>query len=564
MKYTCLFLCLFALSIADVSYGENNPKKDSIAGKAFNFSRLTFEPDSINTIKRTIWNQETAFTVNDEKCDGWEITVPTQVSLYGTQLKATPLKNIQVDSILGDGVIGLQLEPAGFLFADPMKVKLTIDQKYKDIPVIFFMSDENGNLSDVPLQKRDGNKFTIDVPHFSGLIGLVPRDIESLCVLSKVTGSNSIGDAEKLLSNNPKITTPPISYERKCDDEYSKMLSMNVHAMMEPEGSAIGSVLSNDRIVNLICTSEELTGLPEIVFKLSDQLVKKALNAIEEYKNQPDKFAALSNFAVNVSRANCLICSPNAEANSKKVFEVLLKYIKSNIIYYKTKISEEHDFLYFRMLTDAYADLSLLSGESWFDQSMEELKNLLRFELEIEAHVYRNSQGGDWTDYVSSITKGKVVLFFDFDYYLNNKRYPSPEFAYNLSGNGKFTTEGRGEHNDNDGMEVTTVVPVVFTKEYTLDLNLCEFKGQITCVSPGNTKEKWEGEEFYSGTLNYIHFTNTLFNELNFHSANKGKFDFTFQNKKELLVDDVEPLMRNDDDQTVRTEFYYKLIHKPK
>ena len=122
--------------------------------------------------------------------------------------------------------------------------------------------------------------------------------------------------------------------------------------MMEPERSAIADILTYNRGVTLSCTVSDIMELqlPEEVFKLSDQLVTKALNAIAEYKNQPDKYAVLAQFAMIACKENSLLSSPNAEENNKKVMAILTDWLKDNIVYYKKMIAKEHDFMYFRTL----------------------------------------------------------------------------------------------------------------------------------------------------------------------------------------------------------------------
>jgi hypothetical protein len=191
------------------------------------------------------------------------------------------------------------------------------------------------------------------------LAGIVPFNIANICLISAAATSASIDRAKALLTSNPHITVEPVSFERKCDEEYSRLLGVNIVQMMEPERTAIADILSYQRGVALSCTVDDIMELqlPDEVYKLSDQLVAKALNAISEYINQPDKFAAVGQFAIIVSKENSLLGSPNALENKEKVFNALKNWLLKNIVYYKKKIAEEHDFQYIRTLTDSYSSL---------------------------------------------------------------------------------------------------------------------------------------------------------------------------------------------------------------
>jgi hypothetical protein len=409
------------------------------------------------------------------------------------------MSNITVDSTFGEAVTGLKLEPSGFLFSKPIKIYVTLENTDNSSPVFFFMTDELGNITGIPDQKHEKNNYTIEVTHFSGLVGLVPNNIENLCMISKNATSVSISKAAGLLTSNPRITTKPLSFERQCDEGYSRLLSANISQMMEPERSAIRNILSCQRGVALSCNFSNIMELqlPEEVHKLSDQLVTKALNAIAEYKNQPDKYAALGQFAMIACNENSLLCSPNAKENRKKVLEALTDWLKNNIRFYKKKIAEEHDLQYFRTLTDCYAELALLAPEIYSSNTtIQELENLFRFDLEIEVHVYRDSQGPDWTLSEYTITKGVVNMVFDFSFYEKRSLYPSPNYSHKLIGTGKFSTEGKAVKESQGEPSTSIVIPDAFEKKYEVQLNLCTLTGETVCVFPGNKNEAWEGDEF--------------------------------------------------------------------
>lgn len=556
-------LILITPTFAQIKLTETKTEKNS-----FLPYRFGFKTDSLNTSKRTIWNKNAVLNLTDNKDLKWKISAPPQFGLYGLQIKATPMLNIAIDSSFGKAITGIKLEPSGTVFSEPITITLTVEETFTNSPLIFFLTDDSGNLTEIVDQKREGNTYTFKVSHYSGLAGLVPVSIENICLISAAATSASIDKAKALLTNNPRITVEPISFERKCDEDYSRILGVNIAQMMEPERTAISDILSYQRGVALSCSLDDLQGLeiPDIVHKLSDQLVAKALNAISDYKNQPEKFAAVGQFAFIASRDNSLISSPNAIANKEKVFEALKNCVLQNITYYKKKIAEEHDFHYIRTLTDSYANLCFLAPDVSLARDMiTEIEKLLRFEMEIEVHVYRDCIGNDFSTTEFSITKGTVELGFNFDYFRERNIFPSPNFSHKLIGTGSFLTEGNAVRKGSDDTGMSTVVADPFEKEYMVQLNFCELTGETKCVSPGNRREAWEGDEFINFSLRQIRYTNTFFNMLNYDHNNKGKFGFQIQNRQAVLIDDVHPVFQEYDngEQKIRTEFHYKLTHKP-
>lgn len=235
------FLILFhVLVIQNLSAQISDPiVKDSIS-----FPSISFHVDTLKAAKCTIGGDDAAFFVNDKKGRKWKVIAPPQFGMDGLQIKASPMSEIEVDSTFGKAITGLKLEPSGIVFNEPLKINLTIDDSYADSPVIFFLTDDVGNLTEIPVQQNEGNDYTFEINHFSGLVGLVPLSIEN----------------------------------------------------------------------------------------------KKALNAIAEYKDQPEKFMAIGKFAITVSRYNCLLGSPNAEENSRIIFNALNTWAKNNIKYTRKKL----------------------------------------------------------------------------------------------------------------------------------------------------------------------------------------------------------------------------------
>lgn len=190
---------------------------------------------------------------------------------------------------------------------------------------------------------------------------------------------------------------------------------------------------------------------------------------------------------------------------------------------------------------------------------IKEIEKLLRFELGIEARVYRDCPGNTGSKEYT-ITKGTVKLASELRYDAGSENYPNT-----LIGTGKFSTEGKAISYGHDETLVSTVIPDVFEKEYTVRLNFCDLTGETSCISPGNRKERWEGNEFLNSSLQMMRFTNTYFNMQNRYHKNEGHFMFTIKNRQQILVEDVTTVIQSYDngEQKVKTEFYYKLIHKP-
>ncbi len=551
-----LFPVLWMLNVS--AQIEDPIGKDSLA-----LPSLSFRVDTLSAVKCTIGSDDAAFFVTDKKERSWEIVAPPQFGMDGLTIKASPMSDLQVDSSFGRTITGLKFEPSGIIFNEPIKINLKMDDNFTDSSIVFFLTDDDGNLTEIPIQRREGNDYTLEINHFSGLVCLVPMSIENICVISKFSTSVHIANAKKLYTANPRIAVVPVSIESRCDKEDSpRLLSLNVSQMLEPEGPAIGNILSSQRGAALSCSVSDIMELQitEEVYKLSDQLVKKALNAIAEYQDQPEKFMAIGKFAITVGKFNSLIGSPNSQENNKLIFNALNKWAKNNIKHYKKKIAEEHDLQYIKTLWYLYKNLLTVEWDEFSSlDPIKEIEKLLRFEMEIEARVYRDCPGRTGSKEYT-ITKGTVELASSLDYGEGSDKYPQT-----LIGTGKFSTEGKSISYGEDETLVSTVIPDVFEKEYTVRLNFCELRGETSCMSPGNRKERWEGNEFLNSSLQMIRFTNTYFNLQNRYHKNQGHFQFKITNRQQVLVDDVTPVIQSYDngEQKVKTEFYYKLIHKP-
>ncbi len=543
-----------------------NEETDSLNLPFQMFSPFTFIPDSSKTISKIITQDSIKFVLRDENVHNWDLKIATQQDLKYTRISITPLTCISADTLLGKAIAGLKFSPSGYHFTHPMTVEVNIDNADSKNPIIFFMIDDKGKITDLPYQTRKNNTYSIEVAHFSELVGVVPADLSRICDFSKFGRKVSIDQARKLLTPNPHLLLPPISHEEKCNKTEpltKKMLNEYIELMMEPEASAITSILMHDRGATLTCEDEmnSMKGFPELVCQLSDQLVKKALNAIETYKNQPDKFYSIARLAIIASSENSRLVCPNSETNRKLIFKALANYLTKNISYYEKKISEEHDFSYINTLINAYTEQFWLMGEEVipFDQRMAELQKLLHFELEIELKVNRVANEPDYIQKDYTFTKGKTDLFFKLKY------TPMPQFDISFNGEGSFTTEGNSFHQGNGETNTCSATPTPFKHKYIVYFNFCSQNGNFTVFSPGCTsKLNWEGATFLGWGQDQMHFTNWFYNELNYYNESKGKIEFKFQNRKEVLIDDVIPASRiYEDGQKVETELHYRIIHKP-
>ncbi len=404
--------------------------------------------------------------------------------------------------------------------------------------------------------------FTAKGQRNEGAVRLMPEDIANLC--EKYSGSIivNIDEAKALLTNNPRISSEPFSFENWCYEPDKRLVSLYVAQLMEPERTAIRNILTDHYGEAFTCNT--INEPPAIVIDLSDQLVKKALNAIEEYYTQPDKYIVLVNFALTAGKWNSMLGSPNAEQNNQKLFEACADMARNNLSTIKKKIIEEHDYTYFGYIVSVYNDLNIFEGVDLLQEMYADLENLFRFKMELEIGVYRNS----YKENVSSVVKGEIPLIIDLE--RRKEKGANPLFRFSISYNGEGMVNGSGNaklvHDDGTVSQAINITGE-FIRKMKVNLSLCEYKGSFICSSPylGIT-EKWEGDEAYVWTLEYQRFANMHYGILVDEQYGKGSvpIDFVFINQQEVLVDDQISIIKNTEESTLKVEVKYKISHDPK
>ena len=395
-----------------------------------------------------------------------------------------------------------------------------------------------------------------------GATSLLPEDIANLC--EKYSGNVivNIDEAKALLTDNPCINREPFSFENWCYEPDKRLISQFVAQLMEPERTAIRNILTNHYGEAYTCNN--ISEPPAIVIELSDQLVKKALNAIDEYNTQPEKYLVLVNLALSAGKWNSILGSPDAEQNNQQLFAACASMARNNLNIIRKKIIEEHDYTYFGSIVSIYNDLNMFEGIDYLNEMYTELENLFRFKMELDIGVYRNSS----KENVSSTVKGEIPLIIDLKRRKEKGANPLYRFSVSYEGEGIVNGSGNARLVHDDGT-ISQAINTTgeFIREMEVDINLCEYKGSFLCFYPYRGKtEKWEGEEYYAWTLNYQRFAN-----LNYEimvSEQYGKvsipIEFVFMNRQKVLVEDQVSILKNADESNLKMEVKYKIIHDPK
>lgn len=393
----------------------------------------------------------------------------------------------------------------------------------------------------------------------TGAISLLPEDIANLCEQYNENIKTTVNNANALLTNQPRISVEPVSFEFKCDEWNNRLVSLNVAQMMEPERTAIREILQNHYGASYSC--ENLSEPPTITIELSDQLVKKALRAIEEYKNQAEKYAALTNLALTAGKWNTILGSQNAEKNNQLLKDACIQMAKINLTTYKKKIIEEHDYPYFGSIVALYNDLNILAGGDYINEMFTELEALFRFKMEIEIGVYRNSS----KERVSSVVKGEIPLLIDMHRQKEKGSNPLHRFSIPFKGEGLVTASGTAslKHDDGTNSKAENMTGE-FSRKAKVDLNLCEFNGKFLCSYPYlGVSENWEGQEFYVWTLEFQRFANGNFEYLTSEKYGQVSIpiEFRFQNRQKIIIDDQLVILKNVDGSDLKLEVKYKIVH---
>lgn len=527
-----------------------------------------YAADETNQVSRKLQGQQ-HFKVNDISNGTWTLTVPEQpFSSTSVSISVAPLAYAEVDTSLGTAIGGLLFEPSGLLLTKPIKVNITFDEDFEQ-PLLFLLFDANGELSHVPAQQVNGREYTIEIPHFSGLVAVEPSYSPNLCTLWRIQLQLAIQEGEKLLTNQPPLGAEPLSINPKCkkfDKESIALIDSNVVDMLEPEYSAISKIVNADRLVSSCHTGDAVDHqFPDVLSKLLLQNVKKALAALGRFQHEPEKFTAVAKMAIEADREYSRMSGTGISAS---LIDALVRYLKNNLDYYRKKIKEEHDFGYIALFHNTYKEIALLKSEDNFDEMVNELKNLYRFKLELEVHATRSgSRGIDWGQEENIITKGTAHLVCDIKKQYTTGTYPSDGYSFVVEGLGKFVSQGKSVHQSKEETLNSAVIENPFYKKYRIEMNLCESFGQIRVKSPGDSSEKWQGDEPLTWSLNYVpSITNIIFDEVQFNGIEDHKFPFSIDAGAKILMDQEYKAEKfyEESKQLIKAELKLTITHEPK
>lgn len=560
IRLTSIALMLFSAFIAEAL-----AQTDSLSKPIFS---ARYAADQANTVSRTL-SGPSEFKVNDISNGSWQLTVPQQqYSSSEVEIKVSPLSYVEMDTTLGTAIGGLMFEPSGLLLSKPIKVNITFQEDFKR-PLMFLLFDANGELSHVPAQQVNGREYTIEIPHFSGMVAVEPSNSPNLCTLWRIQLQLAIQEGEKLLTNQPPLGAEPLSINPKCkkfNKEFIALIDSNVVDMLEPEYSAISKIVNADRLVSSCHTGDAVNHqFPDVLSKLLLQNVKKALAALGQYQHEPEKFSAVAKMAIAADREYSRISGTGFSAS---LIDALVRYLKNNLDYYRKKIKEEHDFGYIALFYNTYKEIAILKSEDNFDEMVNELKNLYRFKLELEVKAFREEVGGSgWEQKDFILTKGTAHLVCDIKKQYNTGTFPSAGYNFVVEGLGKFVSQGKSVHPSKEETLNSAVIEDPFYKMYRIEMNLCESFGQIRVKSPGGSPEKWQGDEPLTWTLNYVPaITNIIFDEVQFNGIEDHKFPFSIDAGAKILMDQEYKAEKfyEESKQLIKAELKLTITHDPK
>ncbi|MGF7141064.1 hypothetical protein [Roseimarinus sediminis] len=502
-----------------------------------------YAADANNAVSRSLQGQQ-HFKVNDISNGTWTLTVPEQpFSSSSVAISVAPLAYAEVDTSLGVAIGGLQFEPSGLMLTRPIKVNITFQEDFEQ-PLLFLLFNSTGELTLVPVQQVNGRTYSIEVPHFSGLVAMEPSNPSKLCTLERIKLQLAIQEGEQLLNKELGLTVEPVSVDPVCDkidSALNALIDSNVVAMLEPEYSAINKIM-NAHAMTTRCHTGDLTEIqmPEIVKKLVVRTVNKSLMALDQYQYDPERFIALARMALVSDRGYGLMYDTGL---SKTLIDALIRYLKNNREYYRHKIAAEHHLEYLKEFYNTYrtADLfkSNVDDRSNWNELIAALKKLYRFELELELTI--NGDADDHTDWEQSEqthTTGKMILVMDIGKYGVSMAFPSDGYDIALEGSGRFVTDGSCEHHDPEGDSQSQLQEQVFLKKYRIELNLCEGTGRIRVDAPGRSTEKWAGDEPLTSSLHLRgNVTNNTFYYLEFQGIKEFIFPFHLEMGQQELFE---------------------------
>lgn len=335
-------------------------------------------------------------TANMQVVDGagatWSLEIPAGALASPQVVKMTPLSELEgrTNEPIGDLVSGVRLEPDGLAFLKP--VRLSVSSEAQRGTAIILAGSQAGDEIDYALQDLAAEQPTARLLHFSTYFTseFEEQDLAEFQNKAWKEYQRLAAEAQNLLKKPLDMPTPP-SISLECtDEETGEENSEDIRAFVEnaqnPESDLIGRLLTQ-RTILALTGDGEMGNLDESDLEpaLVRRLGRKAIAMLEKYQGQEEKLLAVSAFAIDTARQlELLNADPGVSAEilnslaawNRQLIDGLIKDIRENHNYWRIPV----------VWTIAY-NASVLGDIDIMERFLEDLKNALRFEVQVHFEV---------------------------------------------------------------------------------------------------------------------------------------------------------------------------------
>jgi len=241
----------------------------------------------------------------------WVLDIPGDALDQPQTIRMTALSDLKTNDVPLELIGGILLEPNGLKFVTP--ATLTVIGANLGSRVLILTGGQDGSGMELTLHRDEPSSLTAQVTHFSTIVtGNADNDDELNKMRDRVTAEAQVLSTQvKNFLKNKDIQVPvPPSLPIECvDPAYGHANSISIQEFVEnasqPEKSLIEALEKNVYTQQLLASKD--SDLTPLISELYWRLEKKAALLIKTYSKQPEKFMAITSFALRVNKDEGLV-----------------------------------------------------------------------------------------------------------------------------------------------------------------------------------------------------------------------------------------------------------------
>lgn len=357
MRLKTLFALAFLFALinsCEKDPGSENPNPDGSTGT---FGTADYSTDNSSAKTLIVSENPQTISITDKNGIKWALTVPQQTTLTNVEIKMTALGNVTQSTSDCKITSGVIFEPHGLVFDNP--ATLTVEfPAVKTGPSQFFSISGKGQKDDLILEPAElqGNKYKLNVFHFSGMMSGDPLDPESLGESLSGDYTKAKAEAQNIIQQPLNIPVPPDITPNHCADGISQdaVAQGYVEQLSNPEKKAINKLLSIGKSMALL--DQEGVNPVADALPLSERLIDKAKEVINQYGSDENKFYPVMVAALQIARENALLGGDHT-AEITALLATKIGALEENLL---EKLITEHDYTLIKYLVNVERFRALL------------------------------------------------------------------------------------------------------------------------------------------------------------------------------------------------------------